>query len=397
MAYTVSDLYRTYFAQLKLIAGKGGLARSITGCGILDYELMPELKDRYFHSNFQEGQFIVSSLLYTRDNPYMLTEAIKHLMAKGASGLAIRNVFRLQIPENVIRYADARNFPIFLVPSVDLPFETIIYTISRQLELERSASYHQEVLNHLMTQPMAPEETRQWALKLNPSFVNQYFCIYFQMDEFAADLQKAQLIDFLRSSGLFTYEDFLCVFRRGILIVKSSESIAKYYNDGFIVRVLNAARHKEAIFRTGISSVHNTLTEFRQALDEVLFASAYNMERPGQTADHLQYYRELGSFQLIFPYCSRPEFVAFSRHIMDRLEEYDAENGTSLTETLTAYIQCDSSLERTATLLSQHEQTIRYRLNKIYSLTSLDRKSPSDAEQLSLACKIYLAGGMLGE
>ena len=394
MAYTISDLYHTHFAQLKLIAGRGGLVRSITSCGILDYELLPELKDRFFHSNFQEGQFIVSSLLYTKDNPYMLAEAIKHLMAKGASGLAIRNVFHLQIPENVIRYADNRNFPIFLVHSMDLPFETIIYTINRQLELERSASYHQEVLNHLMTQPMTQEDTRKWALKLNPSFVNQYFCMYFQLDVFITDLQKSRLVETLRSSLLFTHEDFFCAFRKGILLVKSSENLHKYYTDEYICQVLHVASQQELVSNAGISNIHSTLFEFRQALDEVIFASEYNV---GHAADHLQYYRDLGSFQLIFPYCSSPEFLRFSHSFMDVLEEYDAENGTNLTETLTIYIRCDSSLSHTASLLSQHEQTIRYRLNKIFSITGLNRKSPSDVEQLSLACKIYIANQMMAK
>lgn len=380
-------------SQLKLIAGKGGLSRAITGCGILDYELLPELKDRYYHSNFQEGQFIVSSLLYAKDNPYILTDAIKHLMAKGSSGLVIRNVFRLQIPESVIRYADARNFPIFLVQSLELPFETIIYTINRQLELEQSSAWHQKVLNHLMTHLMSPEDTRFWALKLNASFINQYFCIYFATDEFASEQQKNRIIEELQASGLFTYQDFICSFRQGILIVKTSETLSMYYNDDWINRVQSTVKGPEKLFRAGISNVHNTLTEFKQSLDEIIFASAYN----NGDSEHLQYYKELGSFQLIFPYCHNPEFTLFCRRIMNPLEEYDAENSTNLTETLITYIRCNSSLDKTAEHLSQHEQTIRYRMKKIYSLTGLDRKSPADTEQLSLACKIYLASRLISK
>ena len=79
------------------------------------------------------------------------------------------------------------------------------------------------------------------------------------------------------------------------------------------------------------------------------------------------------------------------------VEEYDAENSTNLTETLITYIRCNSSLDKTAEHLSQHEQTIRYRMKKIYSLTGLDRKSPADTEQLSLACKIYLASRLISK
>lgn len=424
MAYTVSDLYHTYDTHLKLIAGKGGLARCITGCGILDYELMPELKDRYYHTNFQEGQFIVSSLLYTKDNPYLLSDAIKHLMSKGASGLAVRNVFHIQIPENVIRYADARNFPIFLVQSVKLPFENIIYTINRQLELESSSSYLRELLNRLMMQNASPDEFRKQALKLNPSFTEQYFCIYFRTDPFISEYQQRELLTVLQNSELFTYEDFLGLFRSGILIVKSGELSSTFYNDAWISRIFHTIDNLGAVSHIGISNMHNTLMEFREALDEVIFASAFNNDITSVSAGDavsalsiskkdkherknvddsvtyrdtpkLQYYNSLGSFQLIFPYCRQPDFKSFSDRIMNVLEEYDAENGTALSSTLTTFILCDSSSERTAACLNMHEQSIRYRMSKIYELTGLDRKSADAAEQLSLAAKIYLAAEIL--
>lgn len=424
MSFTVSDLYRTYNEQLKLIAGKGGLARSITSCGILDYELMPELKDRYYHTNFQEGQFIVSSLLYTKDNPYLLSDAVKHLMSKGASGLAVRNVFRIQIPENVIRYADARNFPIFLIQSLKLPFENIIYTINRQLELESSSSYLREVLNRLMVLNTSPEEFRRQVLKLNPSFAEQYFCIYFRTDPFISEYQQRELLTSLQNSGLFTYEDFLSFFRSGILIVKSGESAAAFYNDTWIRRLFHTVDGLDTVSHVGISNIHNTLNEFREALDEVIFASAFNSEITAVSAasafpapaysekdEHesdntdssvtcgkapkLQYYSTLGSFQLIFPYCRQPEFKSFSARIMNVIEEYDAENGTALASSLTTFVLCNFSSERTAACLNMHEQSIRYRMNKIYELTGLDRKSASDTEQLSLAAKIYIANRIL--
>ena len=37
---------------LRLVAGQNGLDRKVKSCGILDYELDPELRDKYSYSNF---------------------------------------------------------------------------------------------------------------------------------------------------------------------------------------------------------------------------------------------------------------------------------------------------------------------------------------------------------
>ena len=55
--YTVSDFYKTFEKQLKLVAGSGGMARVISNVGILDYEVDPVQKDKYFHTNFHENYF----------------------------------------------------------------------------------------------------------------------------------------------------------------------------------------------------------------------------------------------------------------------------------------------------------------------------------------------------
>lgn len=405
MSYTISDFYCTFSDHLQLITGQGGLSREISTCGILDYELLPELKDKYYHSNFQSGQFIVTSLLYAKDSPHIIINAVKHLISKGCSGLAIRNVLKLQIPEAVIRYADSKNFPVFLVNSVSLPFETIICTIDRQSALNRETGFYQGVISQILNQTLSAADIRKAALQLNPSFNEQFFGVYCKLDDYITDSQKQQYVLNYKASSLSSYEDFLCPLRRGLLLIRSGDRLQSSFNDDFIRRFIDLTFRGEPVLQVGISSSHNTLTEFRAALHEMLFACAYsaacsavyNPAHSTRKAVGLQYYDDLGTYQVIFPYCRTPELRGFSSRIIDPVEEYDTENNTRLLETLTAYIQCGSSIAAAAERLCQHEQTIRYRLNKICAITGLDRKSAADWEQLSLACKIHMACRMLEE
>ena len=84
--YTVSDFYKTFESGLTLVAGSGGMSRTISEAGFLDYEIDPTLKDKYYHTNFQKNQLTVTTFLVAKDNPHLILDAIKYLVAKGTSG-----------------------------------------------------------------------------------------------------------------------------------------------------------------------------------------------------------------------------------------------------------------------------------------------------------------------
>ena len=105
MLYTISDFSREYEGSVRLIAGSDGVSRAVSGVGILDYELMPGLKSKYQRVNFSSDEIVLSTFLYAKDDPYLITEAVKYLVAKGTSGLIIKNVLHIPIPDQAIRYA----------------------------------------------------------------------------------------------------------------------------------------------------------------------------------------------------------------------------------------------------------------------------------------------------
>ncbi len=76
MLYTISDFSREYEGSVRLIAGSDGVSRAVSGVGILDYELMPGLKNKYQRVNFSPDEIVLSTFLYAKDDPYLITEAV---------------------------------------------------------------------------------------------------------------------------------------------------------------------------------------------------------------------------------------------------------------------------------------------------------------------------------
>lgn len=189
-----------------------------------------------------------------------------------------------------------------------------------------------------------------------------------------------------------TYHDSLKIVAGsgGILLVESREYISpeekSALSDAFFEKQLDDVRT-----HGGISELHNTLTEFRQALTEAIYAAHYSFHHNNRYDD----YSRLGLYRLIFPYCQSKEMQRFSQSILLPVEEYDLENKARLMETLKMYIETDCDAMETARRLSQHDQTIRYRLRHIYDITGLDRHSEADRKQLFVAAQIYMASEML--
>ncbi|MBQ9015464.1 MAG: PucR family transcriptional regulator ligand-binding domain-containing protein [Firmicutes bacterium] len=388
MIYTVSDYYNTFKEHLQIVAGSGGMSNPVTACGLLDYELIPELKEAYFQSNFHEHQLILTSLVYTRDNPYGILDAVKHLASKGCSGLVIKNVFRLPISESIVRYADAKNFPLFLIPvrGLELSFEDIIYTVNRRSELQQHAEYHRSILDRLMAQDLRGEEASLCAMQLNPSFRDRFFAVFAQLDEFMSDRQKLDLMNNYINSDHSSFEDFAGLLEDGLILIKSSDQLQNYYTDFYIDGMLDSLGAAGDVTAAGISDMHHSLEDLGEALKEAFFAARYQNISPGRRR-----YSELGSYRLLFQICDEPHTRSYVRRVLDPIEEYDSMNRGSLMETLEEYVKADCDMAKAAAVLSQHEQTIRYRLNRIFEITDLDRKSYEDMQQLVLACRLKLA------
>lgn len=384
MNYTVSDFYLTFAAGLKIIAGRGGMTRFISRAGILDYEMDIVLKDKYMHSNFQENQLVISTFLYAKDNPFLIADAVKHLIAKGTSGLVIKNVFGLPIHDAVLRYADSKNFPIFLVESQDIYIEEMIYAVNRHSELLQDIRFAQRKLEQILSDNLTEKEIPACAKQINPAFRQQFFTLYVKMDDLLSNTAFDTFSQRFADSPLNEPGNSLVFFRQGFFYMHSEEGISRRCTDDFIAQVLNILLQADTYVSCGLSQCHLTLEEFRISLQESLYASS--AEKNADSA--FTRYTQLGTYQFLFPFAESREMQLYASNILEPIKDYDIENNAKLVETLQQFIQTGCLLDETACRLSQHKNTVRYRLDKIHDLTGLDYKTFAHLEQLSMAIKI---------
>lgn len=423
MLYTVSDFQRLYADSLRLVAGQGGLARTIDEVGILDYELMPGLRDKYQRKNLAPRQLVLSTFLYAKDDPYLIGDAVRTLVAEGASALVIKNALHLPLPESALRYANARNLPLFVVQSDGFFFDQVIVEVTGRIRDLGSASFAANQIDLALREDASPREVRECALAINPSFEERVACLYLRLDE-EPDPQELSRIEaaFLRSSLAGVGSALVC-YHRGILAIVTTDPEERIDLAG-CMEVLrsevlagagaSAGGRPQPLGVTadgslpseatpgngrpqplGASSVHLGLEDFAQALHEALWASAFAGQDDMHAGRSLRF-DALGVEKALLPFVGSSQMAGYSHSLMEPLKEFDAAHEGQLMATLACFLREGQSVGRCAQELGQHQNTIRYRLDRIAQVTGLSPRKSEQMEQLALAWRVMRCREVLG-
>lgn len=391
MSYMISDFLNTYGPNVSLIAGSGGLSRIVKDVGILDYELDTSLRSKYFHTSLFRDQLVLTTFLCAKEDISMIGEGIKHLLKQDASGLAIRNVFHLPIPESVLRYADSRNFPIILINSMEIYFEKIIYDVNRYVERMSDINFMQNEVNILLSRKLSTDEIREHAKLINPSFEEKYIAIYFMSRDYFSESDFLECFERYDKSCFSTPASTMCLYKHGAFLFYSCDDTSVMFYDTFVSQAVKEIFPDASNYTIGVSRPHFSLGEFSVCIRESLRAALLNKN----LQKSFLRYGELGSYEIIFPFAKSREMQDFKRKVLEPINEHDVENNTTLFETLVEYILSGCNMHVAAKRTLQHENTVRYRLEKIALLTGLDFKSPPQLEELALAVKIEICSGLL--
>ena len=100
-------------------------------------------------------------------------------------------------------------------------------------------------------------------------------------------------------------------------------------------------------------------------------------------------FEDTGAYRLLLPAMSEDpaELQRFYDETVAPLVAYDDQYETDLVQTLETFLDADGNVAGTAARLYTHRHTVRYRLERVKDLTSLDVASTDGREKLGLGLK----------
>ena len=223
MKVTVEDISNfPEFADLKLIAGRGGLNKPVEKCGILDYEFVEGVREKWYNTNFRdENMIVMTSFLYAKDNEYLIMDAVKNLTSRKCSGLIIKNIFHLPIHENVIRYADTMNFPILVIEGSNIHFEDLIVLISERIRHYELLHYRESKVDEILRSGSDYRLLESISYDINPTFKTDMVAMFFKAKGQFGPREYLKMEKLIEDSSLMTASDSMFYYRDGFFIIHS--------------------------------------------------------------------------------------------------------------------------------------------------------------------------------
>ncbi len=172
--------------------------------------------------------------------------------------------------------------------------------------------------------------------------------------------------------------------RELVILTPATDAAAAKRTAGAVARELEAGLPGFAV--TVARSRHaSDPADLHRAGAEALLA-AYVAEARGL---HELSFEETGAYRLLLPAMSEDptELQGFFDETVAPLAAYDEQYETELVRTLETFLDADGNVAGTAERLFTHRHTIRYRLERVKELTSLDVGSTDGRERLSLGLK----------
>lgn len=392
MKLTVQDIFNfPELSKLTLVAGRGGLKKEVAHCGILDYEYDKDVSNKYYDYNYQmDGGFLtLTTFLYAKNDPNLIYDAVKNLVAKKGSGLIIKNIFKLPISDNVIRYANHMNFPIFVLNDSYPFFEDIIILINKAMERYNSFYYREQKVNLLLASDDKNLRTITGLIcDISPSVQDELLVMTmkYKKGHFSTGMYR-DIESMLYASGRISPEDAVFYYKNGLMFILSVNNFKRDDIEGLVSPYLDILGEKLIPdFDIGISGIHNIREELAPAIRE----SFYALKFCGESSRSYAAFDELGPYQVILPNTQQLNVQNYMISYISPLEKYDSEKNSDILTTVVEFVKCGGDLEKTGEAMGQHKNTIRYRLKRAGEILGLNPLALGDYERLALAVRIYI-------
>ncbi len=378
MSIMVKKLYKngSFLYKMNLIAGRNGLENLVKWVHIIEDDNA---------TSFLHGNELVFTAGIMNQNEHWLLHFVQKLYKAETSAFVINVGPHIEeIPDEVIDFCNEVNLPLFTIP-----WETRMVDMTRDfchriMNNEHMQSNTATTIKNILF-GVGDMETQILQLERFGYQRDSRLCFVSvmaqdkssQVDENRDALIKIAEIAAKRISELFimfSYKDYQI-----LVLVNYTDADIKMFVDGFLN--LAAQKARGWTFHMGISSnqmgVKNQKENFEKAM------SAMKMAKKRKELYCL--YDKLGIFKVLYAVSDKSVLREYYKNVVGKLETYDRENGTTLTNMLLAYLENNGSLQMVSEKQYVHRNTVTNQLKKIEEITGYNPFNLDDKVKLSMA------------
>lgn len=365
-----------------VICGLDGLENEVVKSGIIDYEFSIEgfIEE---HNSFQRGDFLLSSLMFTGGDDGLLLSMLRKLVELGVSGLAVKNVFFTSLPQEVIDYCNSKSFPVILFDN-RVYFEEIVNDIDNLLQLSDWINKTEHQISLMLSSELPRYEIEDISREMQLNKQPYIIAFWIKPKIFYSQLQIKRIVK--EYAKLDHKNGFLLKYKQDfVLLVTFDKKDSKIYQYA-LNEVLNRITSNSSDFTIGISDINVTTSE----LDFSIKQSLWSYQVAEILNENMKNYNEIGSWAVATAHYQSMHMMKYMNKYLNPIMNDISEVAKDLLETLIAMVLCEGNTKLATKRLGIHENTYRYRINKIRDKLDPNSNDFIFFENASMAIRIYL-------
>lgn len=372
MSVTVSDLLKLpIFQNARLLFGKEGVSRSISRISVFDCPVEPDDAE-IIHA----GDAFISGLLQFNSDGRAVVDFIRFLYRLESSCLFITDENIHALDEGVSDQLALIPYPVICLPK-QISYAVILETVNNQLLFHNFHMVTELTLDKILYSNTGGRELSECIYGLNSGFKSYVAAL--SIDCGGQD-KRAFMAGF---SHLLRRSDFLTPYKRHyILLISDSERRLLTRRIAFLKGKLTGLYPD---MNCGISPAY-ALSDIKNAVREADFL----LEKSTALQTLFCEACSFDAFDVLLACRRDKNLLNYYRRIYDVISTYDRDGHLELLRTIQEFVFCKGNFKRTAGSLQQHENTIRYRMNKVRTLLSMENDEIAFHETISLFVKLHL-------
>ena len=364
------------FNNSEVIAGKNGLKKYVKRISVFDCACDDQLIEQEI---IKEGDLFITCLeQFNGENKKKdIHVYVDTLIKSGSAGLLIINVNYPEIFDLEIKnICDEANFPVIWLRE-DVPYAAVIDTVNKYTTIEAINLINSLKLDKIKYGNISTSEKMNIVYSINPD-IKKFVQVIEVKGEYSSELTKTEWHIFYlnQNNDIYVKNKNHMVFilsgdTEKDLKTHTSATLAKF-NGIFDSPVIGSSRIHER------RDIPFALEEASKALNTAVTMNINTM-----------IYDPMSSLQLLLSIKDATETYDFYNSYVEKLSGHiSAENIEEMLLTIDMYVLNKGNFSETAKALNQHENTIRYRINKAKAALGMENDNVRFHETISIASKL---------
>lgn len=384
MELMLHSLYNNIKNKISLVplAGTDGFYRMVRWIQFDEHSSNPHL--------LRSGDLVITTDYTDPKDAQSLIQHIKYLSDLDASGLIMHPGLGKQntasaVSEEVKEFCDEIQFPLLSVSGEFHIADIIREACSVLFEFDHNYDTISDILCSLLYDPHLSSRNEEHISRFGFPLKANYTILAYQDDskelfQNADDRNYKYLNKFFYKLG----EKFFYFREAGhgiILLQDTDDEKAAEYAKSIVDNLILIHDNNE--IRCGIGTSVHSISDIRQSFRNARASLSFAKFK----AAHCISFREMGFYKMLFSSEDQDILKEYTM-CLEPIINYDKKHNSDLVKTLSVYLKSGRSIQRVASELSCHRNTINYRMRRIEDLLTLDINDYENAFILELAFRV---------